>query len=543
MGLLLHKSIRPATAGVLAVAMASMAPQQFAWAQQASPSTGTFNPLEMRRIPGTDMPSLRGSQDSLAASPAGSVSVQVSDFPAQNGDPQAGQNRPIALSETEQGRAVRQPQVPAVNPQLPPRTVSTIQTPETTGAIPVQPSSADAFEIQQNPRIGRDQSGTGPIVEQDPFAATGFRMGTSVVNVRLEQAIGYATNVEQASDGQAGGFSQTNLTVSAVSDWSRHELRLDASGSYRKFFDSEEGNRPTANVRSALRLDLIDGFTSTIVGNYSYTTESLTSDNLSDNVTERPGIHTYGLDLELARSQRKLNFLLRGSLERTQYEEAALSDGSALDQVDRNLNTYRLTGRVGYDTGAVATPFVEGSVGWRRFDEETDRNGDRRNSMIYDLRTGLAFDGGEKLNGEIAIGYLREEFEEGALETLEGYSLNGSLIWSPVRDTTVTLNAATRLNSSTTAGDNGSIEYTAGLDITRQATDRLELNANTDLTLDVDEQNDETDVTWTAGVGAQYWINRHLAVSADLDFTRFEDGDGLEDYTDTTATLGMVLQR
>lgn len=544
MGLFYKNSDCPVAARVLIAGVLFVVCVSPALPQQTPDQTGGFDPLAMRRIPGTVMPSLRGTRDDVGAQPT-LLRRQPEPVPADirvEDNQDVTDTGPIPLSNLAQSRATRAPQVPAGNPQLPAIDPRSRQN----DALQQQSSGAaqeEEQEVRQNPRTDRDQNGADPFDEEDPFEATGFRLGTSVINVRLEQSLGYSSNLEQDADGDAGAFSQTNLNVSTVSDWSRHELRIDATGSFRRSFDSEIGDRPAANIASTLRLDLIDGFSSTIGASYDYTTESLTSDNLSDNVNERPGIHTYAASLAIARSQRKLNFSLRGSAERAQFEEASLSDGSALDQIDRNLNTYRVTARVGYDTGAVARPFMEGSVGWRRFDEEIDRNGDRRNSMIYDLRTGVSFDAGEKLGGEIAIGYVREEFEEGTLETLAGYSLNGNIIWSPVRDTRVTLNAETSLNSSTTAGDNGSIGYTAGIDITRQATDRLELNANASVDLDVDEQNDETDVTWSVGLGAQYWMNRYMAISADLDFTRFEDGDGVEDYDDATATLGVVLQR
>jgi len=395
----------------------------------------------------------------------------------------------------------------------------------------------------QNLREPAVQSNQTQSDDTQPFAPVGFRMGSSVVNMRLEQSVGYSTNLAQSSGGSAGAFSRTEITVGLVSDWSRHELRVDASAVYRKPFSSDIDDQPTADISTALRLDLVDGFTTTIGTSYGFSTESLTSDNLTGGVSERPGIHTYGGSVEVARTGRRLNFLLRGTVDRTDYEEAALGSGGALDQVDRNSTLYAVTARAGYDYGAFASPFVEARVGARRYDEEVDRNGEQRNSMIYDLRAGYEFDAGDKLNGEISVGYLREEFDEGDLDALNGVSINGTLNWSPERDTTVIFTAATALNSSTTAGNNGTVQYTTGVDITRQATDRLSLNLNAGAVYDYNDQERNADLTWTLGIGAEYWLNRYMALTADIDHRVFEDGDGVNDYDETVGTVGLVLQR
>ncbi|MBL4892242.1 MAG: outer membrane beta-barrel protein [Rhizobiaceae bacterium] len=442
--------------------------------------------------------------------------------------------------------AVRRPVRPARRPEQPvklnPRqrplpAISSVHTNDTL--------LADSEELRtgrENARVAADQPRTVDSEITDPFAPLGFRMGSSIANLTLEQTIGYSSNISQAPEPIEGYFSQTNFSFDLQSDWSRHQLTLGADASYRKFLQDEETARPTADLRASLRLDLVDGYASTLGATYNFATESLTSNNLGANVTARPGVHTLGASAELARNDRKLNFLLRGVVTSTSYDTATVTGGT-LDQSDRDNTRYALIARAEYDNGAAIKLFMQEGAAASRYDLEVDRNGDSRDAGIYEIRTGIGFDFGEKLTGEIAAGYILEDYDAGGLENLAGYTLNGTLNWSPSRETTVVLNAATTLNGSTTAGNNGSIVYNGGLAITRKTTDRLSLNLNATFNFDYDEQSATTDTTYTLGTGAQYWVNRYMAISANLGHTIFIGSSGTNDYDETTATLGVVLQR
>lgn len=436
-------------------------------------------------------------------------------------------------------RPARRPEQPIkLNPRQ--RPVPAISSVHTDDAL-----LADREELRtgrENARVAADQPRTVNSDVTDPFAPSGFRMGASIANLTLEQTIGQSSNISQAPEPIKGKFSQTNFSFDLQSDWSRHQLTLDADATYRKFLQDEQTARPTADLRASLRLDLVDGYTSTLGATYNFATESLTSNNLGSNVTAQPGVQTFGGSAEIARNDRKLNFLLRGVVTRTAYDTATVTGGT-LDQSDRDNTRYGLIARAEYDNGAAIKPFMQVGAAASQYDLEVDRNGDSRNAGIYEIRTGLGFDFGEKLTGEIAAGYILEDYDAGGLENLTGYTLNGTLNWSPSRETTVVLNAATTLNGSTTAGNNGSIVYNGGLAITRKTTDRLTLNLNATFNFDYDEQSETTDATYTIGTGAQYWMNRYVAISANLGHTIFQGSTGTNDYDETTATLGVVLQR
>lgn len=424
------------------------------------------------------------------------------------------------LAEDLQGRVAREPRV--------------------TGG---QQDPAEALDDPAgNPAVAPVEPGVRPSADTDPFAPGGLRLGSWRASLKAEQSLGYSTNTARAAGGESGAVSRSSGSLSLRSDWSRHEASIEANGAYERALGEDTQGIPTADLAAGLRLDLVDGVTANLRGVYRYTTESTTSDLLTGPVAERPGVHAFGASAEIGRSGMRLGSSLKASADRTVYEDAALSGGGLLDQGDRNNTLYQLTGRASYEISPALTPFLQAGIGRRVHDTDVDRNGDDRDSTVYDLRAGVALDLGEKLKGEVALGYLAEDYD-GSLETLGAPSVNASLDWSPVRDTQVRLSAATSLNGSTTAGDNGSLVRSFRIEVDRQLNDRISLSAKAGLDMESDAAGGDADLTWSAGAGITYWINRFLGVKAAVDHERLDSASAGRSFDATAVTLGVTLQR
>ena len=407
-------------------------------------------------------------------------------------------------------------------------------------ATPItNPNDPDESTLANN-AVDPVQTGTAVTEEADPFGPTGIRLGTYDLNVSLEQAIGYSSNVSEEADGEGGAFSETSVSASITSDWSRHQWQTNINGSYRRPFDDDEIDQPELLVDTALRLDLIDGYTLTTRGFYNISTQGFTSSTLAPGAVDNPIQENWGGSVELERTGRKLQLTLRGDIDRDEFQPADLGGGITQNEGDRNNNEYRLTARVGYEISPALTPFIEGAYAIRDFDQEQDRNGNDRDSDIFELRGGVEVDLGEKLTGEIALGYVNESFEDPALEDLDAFTLNGLINWSPERDTQVGLSFGTTTNPSTTTDENGSIIYNGRLDVIRQVTDRFSVNAFADAQI---ETNDDNNTTVQVGVGTQYWVNRFMAITSQIDYQRFTTDEPNSSFEATSGQVGVLLQR
>lgn len=401
---------------------------------------------------------------------------------------------------------------------------------------PADPNGSTLANIAVDPV----QTGTPATPEVDPFAPTGIRLGTYDVNVSLEQAIGYSSNVSEQVDGDSGAFSETSVTASITSDWSRHQWQTNINGSYRRPFDDEEIDQPQLFVDTALRLDLIDGYTLTTNGFYNISTQAFTSSTLAPGAIDNPIVENWGGGIELQRTDRKLQITLRGDVDRDEFQPSDLGGGIIQNEGDQNNTEYRATARLGYEVSPAITPFIEGAYAIRDFDQESDRNGNDRDSDIFELRGGVEIDLGEKLTGEIAVGYVNESFDDPLLEDLNAFTVNGQLNWSPERDTQIAVTVGTTTNNSITANENGSIIYNGRIDATRQITDRFSVNAFADAQI---ETNDDNNRTLQVGVGTQYWVNRFMAITSEVEYQTFDTDAPNSGFDATSGQIGVRLQR
>lgn len=397
--------------------------------------------------------------------------------------------------------------------------------------------------VPLNTRAQPEQSGFVRPVEQKPFLPQGFRAGTWQIFTRLEQAVGFATNSSFAAGGRSGGFSQTDLTATLQSDWSRHQARIDVFGSLRRSFDSQDDMIPDAAVTGSLRVDLTDGFIAAFDAGYHYATEETSSRELNADVSDRPGIHRTNAGVQLARNGGKFDIALRGTLNRVVYDDANLTNGGKQAQDDRNNTLYETSMRITYGASPALKPFVQAGSGWRVFDDEVDRNGDRRSSRILDLRAGVEFDAGNKFSGEMGVGYLREDYQGPALPRIDTVTLNGNLVWSPERGTDVTFGVSTSLGGSTMSGNPSTINRDFSLLAERQVRDNLLVNAFASAEIDQFPGGGGNDVTWTVGTGVEYFFSRLLSATANLEYQRLDSALASQSWQGASIRLGIAFQR
>ena len=389
--------------------------------------------------------------------------------------------------------------------------------------------------------------GGNPTADESPFAALGIRRGSFTFFPVVTQSVGTTTNADFSSDGASSVFSRTELRLTGISDWALHELRGEIGGSYETFFNGTSDSLPTFDANLQLRVDHSNQLTATYGANYALTTESAVSDNLSVptplTIDGRPNVHRYGGFAEVAKQTGRWNGSLRGTVTHSVFEGADISDGSRLPQGDRTNTFYELNARLGYETSVAFQPFAEASIGTRRFFRKIDRNGNRRNSVLYGLRGGVAFNQGEKFNGELAVGYNTEQFNDSALNDLSGVTIDGTINWSPQRFTTVSATAQTAFTGSTNANEAGSVTYAASLGVVRDVRPNLSLNARVLASFQTFDGSAREDQTLQASVGAEWRLNRNVAVTGTLGYETVDSTEAGSSYNAATALVGIRLQR
>ncbi|MCC0036928.1 MAG: outer membrane beta-barrel protein [Hoeflea sp.] len=430
-----------------------------------------------------------------------------------------------------------------------------------TAASPVQPAAEDltgsigspsnlsqadqdyaASLARQNARVGTVDGLPLDPLEQEA-AVPGFSFGSLTLRPTLDQRVVHES-VRYGPTRTSRTYSQTTLSGTLESDWSRHQLNVDGSGTWQKNLSGTGTETPSANINARLNLDLINDITGVLGAGYSYSRESRTDPNAISGATSQAGVHELRASIGL---EKNLG-LLRGSttleVTRRLYGDATLADGTSVLLSDRDTLGAELTARIGYEVSPALVPFIEGTVGREKYDQRIDSTGSERSSKTYGARVGAEVNFGEKLSGEFAAGYVLRNLDDANLADISGLTLDGDVTWSPLRGTNVNLGLATTLESATTAGQSGAVVYE--LDATLSQQIRSNLVARLGATAgyrDYDSGSGRGNQrSYGASAGLTWSINRYLDLEADASYERTREPGGTDEDT-ARIGLGLKLRR
>ena len=393
-----------------------------------------------------------------------------------------------------------------------------LDTQTSTGTVPKK--SIDAADLERNiaarPTGERATpiEGLGRPPEQSPFDPPGMRVGTFLLRPTLDQGIAWTSNAANTAGGSSDFVSDTTLRLDAASDWARHSASLDAYGTYRTSVTGSGFSEFRGAANAALGLDLGNALRLDTKLGYERKPEDASSPVDITGAIGRPLRQTLSASAGLEKAAGKLQFGLTGAVNRDTYGDVALAAGGTLSQADRNQTLYSMVLRGGYEASPALTPFAEAELGRRLYDNATDSSGYSRSANRYGARAGLAFDLGEKLNGEVSAGWLSEKPDDARLSAVSGLSAAGNVQWSPVRGTIVSLTGSTQVEGSTIPGQSGSILYSSTLGVSREL--RADLTGAATVGADWRRYagTADHDLTWSAEASLTWWLWRYAGIKA-----------------------------
>ncbi|WP_309084806.1 outer membrane beta-barrel protein [Chelativorans sp.] len=503
-----------------------------AQAEDAEPATGipsgTYQPASPGALPDDD------AGDTLFPDP------DLSSDPFSPLDPDVPGNPPTTATDREQERRE------AADPAPPEQPEETEDEEVLEEAIPGRARSAAEEEALEFPsRLNEREvaiEGEEFLREENPYEPLGLRVGTFVVVPTLEQGLTWTSNADSSPEGGEAVLSETNLRLNAVSDWTRHQATINAFGTFRKSLSGEEVEEAEGGADADLEIDITHSLIGRAALSYSFGREGASSPVSIAGVEDQPLRHTINASAGLEKALGPLRLRATGEISRNQYGDAELIGGGTLSQSDRNSTLALLRLRGGYELSPALMPFLEMEAGRRFYDEERDSAGFARSSLRLGARAGVALDLSEKLNGEVSVGWLGEDFEDDRLRTISGLALAASLSWSPMRGTIVSLNANTTVEGTTSAGESGSLLHAGTLRIERQ----MRSNLTGSLALGAsyrDYASGGHDLILSGEAAVTWWLNRYAGLTGRARHERQTSSLPGRDYDATSFFAGVTLQR
>lgn len=365
--------------------------------------------------------------------------------------------------------------------------------------------------------------------DRPEYEPQGARLGAFVLNARLDVDVASTDNLFASEDSTAQDdiYLQATPTVVLESDWSRNALALEAGGALRSHLDFDNEDFTTYYLRGTGRVDIGD---STSLYGAARAAHQVTPRTDPDSPTIGSPVEYDRMDLSAGVEQRFARFRIRADAGVNEYDyDAAQNARDNEESFLRGSLTVDLTPRVGL--------LVRAS-----HDER-----DYKNAPQFDSE-GQSYLGGVMLNtdlmrGELTAGAFEREYDNG--DSFDGLAVAAELEWYITPLTTLTFDA--RRDADDQLGVNSGLPYVTeyyGARVDHELLRNVILTAGVRLgEYDYDTVDRHDDYT-EANIGADYLLNRRVALSARYEYDEVESSGVLayRDYEVNKVTLGVSLR-
>ena len=381
------------------------------------------------------------------------------------------------------------------------------------------------------------QQGGGITADPTPFDPIGIRAGRFILRPSLQTAVGYTSNSIQDAGGAGSAFVSTQAALAIETDLARHAAGLQIDADVDRFDNGEDTLDIDININGNVRYDIDNDTSVTGLLAVNIGEDDLLS--IADDPLEGTVIGTLQLDHRLRQFDTRTQ--LRGS----RNINGSFTDGAGaeISQDDQNSYLVGLNFRGTLRRGGTFSPFVESDVSREFFDEGPGGVGAGPNVTSFRGIIGTEIARGDKLNGEISVGFGENFVDTPGIDDFGGFIAQANLVWSSQRLSTVTFNATTFFDAFPSAVTPGDTTYNFTVLGTRQVRENLEANVGGGVLIQVDGGDAGTDITYSANAGLAYAVNRNLALTLDYNFATEVSESGLGDFTSNSIALGLRLER
>lgn len=345
-----------------------------------------------------------------------------------------------------------------------------------------------------------------------------IRFASFKVNAQAQAKVAYddnvfASNVDQVSDAVAtvGG------RLRVVSDWSRHQVGLDASLDMVRGLQRDENDVTPYDVTARTRLDI--GPSTVVRASAGYGRGYETRGSFADVVTRGPrlGYNRLQADLGLAQTFNRIKIELSGSFDRYDYM-ARHENGTTTSQAYRDFRTLRGTATVSYALSPGLAVF--GQAGYNDASYPRSRSVRNRDSRGVEVVGGVELGVTRLLRGRVGVGHYRQKYESADFPDIKGLTFIGQLEWNPTRLVTVTGTAHRSIQRSPLIGVAGIRQSVFRLQADYELRRNVIVSGNAGYTVSDFIGGDRTQKDARVGADVRWLVNRHLRFVLETDLQR-----------------------
>ncbi|QTC91466.1 outer membrane beta-barrel protein [Brevundimonas goettingensis] len=369
-------------------------------------------------------------------------------------------------------------------------------------------------QAQSGDMFARDRSVAVRDRPHPEYEAMGLPMGGFTVYPKLDIIGEYNDNVFATATGAVDDvILRLRPEIAVSTDWNRSSITAYARSTISQYAEYDSENTTDYDLGGAARLDVSRAMN--IVGGASFGHQSeprttASSGSQSEKPIEYDVASGY---IAATRTSGRVKMSGRADIRDFDYEDGYTSAGVVVDQDDRDRTNTSFTGRVDVALSPATALFVQATANDRDYDLPSTLTTAARDSSGYEILAGANFELGAVARGEIAAGYIEQNFDESVYKDLSGLGARASLEWFPTQLTTVTFTGARTIEDSAIIGSGGYVSTNLAVQVDHELQRNVILSGQVTYGNDDYDGIDRTDKRFGAQASATYLINRHLGAS------------------------------
>jgi hypothetical protein len=380
----------------------------------------------------------------------------------------------------------------------------------TAAAIGTSAAAQSAFDRDRNVSV-RERP-------HPEYAAMGVPVGGFTLFPRATVDVEWNDNIFAAPDASFPGVPgeesdfiwRVRPELRVTSNWSRHALGGYARASINRYSDFTSEDSSDWSVGANGRLDVVGNsyiFGDVQTGRF---TESRTSQSVPADAVEAAQYDLWGGDVGAVQELNRLRFSERVDYTKYEYDDVRSAFGGTISLSDRDHSVTVVSGKAEYAVSPATAVFVSGA--WNKRDYDTNTL-PKRDSDGYVLGVGANFDLTNLMRGEVEVGYLKQNYDDPASDDVSGLAVRGKVDWFVTELTTVSFDADRAAQDTGVAGSAGYVATSGGVTVDHELLRNVILTGRVGYARNEFQGIDRDDDVWSAGIGANYLMNRNVGLS------------------------------
>lgn len=374
------------------------------------------------------------------------------------------------------------------------------------------------------------------------YTPRGLRAGAFGVDAQVRVAADASDNLYGTDTGEVSdAIIRVSPSVTATSNWSRHELQLYANADIERYLDVSTENNESWQVGGRGELDILRNAKATGTARFAHFVEPRTSSNTVALSAVPIEYDQSSLGLSGYREFNRVRITGTASWDRFEYDNGVTSGGATVDQSYRDRDVMAVSVKGDYALTPDTALFVQVRKDWHDYDNTSvfDRNSDG-----LQIIAGADFELSNTVRGQFGIGWLRQSFDDPAFSEFSGLSANGQVEWFVTQLSTVTFNASRTVDDSGLAGTSGIVSDQFRLTLDHELLRNVIVSGNVGYEendfLDFGRQDNRT----SFGLAATYLMNRGVGVFAGYSHLdqRSSGVNAGPDFSVNRASVGLIFR-